>query len=522
MYSDLMLDDPVVASSVPVPESPNMMTHKLQRLFMGFHINEYKINSFSSSLIKQLYQLFFSSMIIPSTDPIYLNCVSIYYKYKKDYIKMKEYFLKSYEHGNTKLNLHKIYNLCNYSWIYDLSLLTHLDLSLNNISILSNDIGKLINLNSLDLSHNAITVLPDSIGNLVELKKINLTHNSVRTLPETAANLVQLMDFDISHNALAIFPNVIGKMINLTGLNLSHNSLSRIPCNIKNLTNMTRMSLSNNLLKGDFGLNHINSLTKLTFLNLGNNVLEIMPDISDLQNLSELNISNNKLYTLHNSIEKLENLKTLWVFPTFRSEIKNIKNSNPTYIFYKYYKHIEINSNKKMQYYISSFKQNPSVKKIKNIIEYYRSINNINTMIQYILLGCNNKLEVDINTFETLYEADLKKYMIDVKILTPAIEICIIQTLVNKKLVGWSYGMCKKFNIRNPKIEHIIQFIDNKMKFSKNEDCPICFDKTQLVPFECFGHYYCLDCMYKLYTSNKCPLCKIDPETVTKKRKYTE
>ena len=68
----------------------------------------------------------------------------------------------------------------------------------------------------------------------------------------------------------------------------------------------------------------------------------------------------------------------------------------------------------------------------------------------------------------------------------------------------WIYQMYKKYNIKEPKINRQMQIIDNKMKVS------ICFDEDNLILYECFAHYYCLDCLYQgVYKDKKCAVCRI-------------
>ena len=48
------------------------------------------------------------------------------------------------------------------------------------------------------------------------------------------------------------------------------------------------------------------------------------------------------------------------------------------------------------------------------------------------------------------------------------------------------------------------------MKVSIIDKCPICFDEDNLILYECFAHYYCLDCLYQgVYKDKKCAVCRI-------------
>jgi hypothetical protein len=54
--------------------------------------------------------------------------------------------------------------------------------------------------------------------------------------------------------------------------------------------------------------------------------------------------------------------------------------------------------------------------------------------------------------------------------------------------------------------------IRNKMNFSKDGECPVCFEDKRLIPFDCFGHFYCLDCDKKM---KKCGFCRIPKNLLT-------
>ena len=48
--------------------------------------------------------------------------------------------------------------------------------------------------------------------------------------------------------------------------------------------------------------------------------------------------------------------------------------------------------------------------------------------------------------------------------------------------------------------------LKNKMKYKQLNECPVCFTEKELIPFDCFGHFHCLDCDAKL---DKCSICRI-------------
>jgi hypothetical protein len=48
--------------------------------------------------------------------------------------------------------------------------------------------------------------------------------------------------------------------------------------------------------------------------------------------------------------------------------------------------------------------------------------------------------------------------------------------------------------------------LKNKMKYVKHEECPICLEEKELIPYDCFAHFFCVNCEKRI---NKCSLCRI-------------
>lgn len=71
-------------------------------------------------------------------------------------------------------------------------------------------------------------------------------------------------------------------------------------------------------------------------------------------------------------------------------------------------------------------------------------------------------------------------------------------------------GNCEKDTLKKllQDFELQIQFMTNKYKLKlENSMCNICFkENIDIIPYDCFGHYYCETCYLKM---NKCPMCKI-------------
>jgi hypothetical protein len=87
-----------------------------------------------------------------------------------------------------------------------------------------------------------------------------------------------------------------------------------------------------------------------------------------------------------------------------------------------------------------------------------------------------------------------------------------IQKILNKIPIEKVGEYCKKYNLKLPseyQMKH--QFMINKNKFSKNDECIICMDEKKIIPYDCFGHYFCEECYHQL---DKCPVCRVDKHPI--------
>jgi Leucine-rich repeat (LRR) protein len=84
---------------------------------------------------------------------------------------------------------------------------TKIFLTNNTLSLLSSEIGNLINLKELSVCLNKLTSLPNTIGNLINLKKLMLYNNQLSSLPSTIGNLINLVEFNLRNNKLTFLPN---------------------------------------------------------------------------------------------------------------------------------------------------------------------------------------------------------------------------------------------------------------------------------------------------------------------------
>lgn len=90
--------------------------------------------------------------------------------------------------------------------IWQLTRLTKLDLSWNNLTSLPESIGNLKNLQELNLNCNKLISLPESIRELTRLKELSLFTNQLTSLPESLCELL-INKAAYSGNILNIFLN---------------------------------------------------------------------------------------------------------------------------------------------------------------------------------------------------------------------------------------------------------------------------------------------------------------------------
>ena len=190
--------------------------------------------------------------------------------------------------------------------------ITKLDLSNNQLTHLSENIGQLTQLTYLNLSYNQLTHLPVEIGQLTQLIYLNLSNNKLINLPVEIGQLTQLTKLYLYNNQLTYLPVEIGHCTQLTILNLSKNKITHLPVEIGQLTQLTYLILSNNNLT-NLPI-EIGQLTQLTRLSLLKNKLTHLPiEIGQLTQLTNLVLYNNQLTHLPVDIGQLTQLTYLYL-----------------------------------------------------------------------------------------------------------------------------------------------------------------------------------------------------------------
>lgn len=149
-------------------------------------------------------------------------------------------------------------------------------------------------LEHLDLRLNNVTVVPNSIGRKYRsLKALSFNANPIKKVKPGIARLSHLEYLSFYGNMLTEIPPPVYKITTLQVIDLFDNRIEFLSPDIKNLQS-------------------------LKVLYLANNRLYRLPDeIGLLKNLEEVYVYNNRMDTLPASMDKLEKLRILWVNDNF-------------------------------------------------------------------------------------------------------------------------------------------------------------------------------------------------------------
>jgi leucine-rich repeat protein SHOC2 len=185
--------------------------------------------------------------------------------------------------------------------------LTSLYISNNKLNFLPDNFDRLINLQELDASHNKLTCLPDSISSLISLKSLRLHHNKITKLPKNIGKINKLEILILSYNELTEIPDSLGEMIRLSELYIQENQIKKLPNNIGSLVELWRLRTEGNQLAEI--PDSLGNLIKLKILFINKNKITKLPDsMGNLTSLMKLYIQDNQIRKLPTSFANLSSL----------------------------------------------------------------------------------------------------------------------------------------------------------------------------------------------------------------------
>ncbi|XP_026173768.1 leucine-rich repeat and calponin homology domain-containing protein 4 isoform X2 [Mastacembelus armatus] len=131
---------------------------------------------------------------------------------------------------------------------YDLSDITHADLSKNRLCELPEELCQFISLETLSLYHNGMRSLSSSLANLQALTYLNLSRNLLSSLPPSVFQLPLLRVLVVSNNKLSSLPAYIYSLTHLRQLDVSCNELQCLPAELGQLECLRDLNLRRNQL----------------------------------------------------------------------------------------------------------------------------------------------------------------------------------------------------------------------------------------------------------------------------------
>ncbi len=258
----------------------------------------------SNSMLAGSFNIFFRKRISQTQMNHALNIWENNINRNENRSTAKDRILECFQQRDTVLSLVNLNLKSLPEEIGNLTWLSELNLSSNQLTEVPNSLGNLTRLSKLHLNNNQLTELPGFIGNLTGLRTLKLGNNQLTELPGFIGSLIGLRWLDLSSNRLIALPDFISNLNGLHTLNLENNQLAALPDSLSNLSGLRSLKLDNNQLTvlPDF----IRNLTGLRWLGLSNNQLIALPDfIGNLTELRALCLDNNQLTSLPQSIFRL-------------------------------------------------------------------------------------------------------------------------------------------------------------------------------------------------------------------------
>lgn len=128
----------------------------------------------------------------------------------------------------------------------DLTYLTHLDLSHNQLSTLPQDLSERCqSVLQLNISDNQFQLLPQAVASLRFLSELSASSNKISLIPTEISALTQLRKLDLADNSFGQLPPEIGRLPALESLDLGGNTkLDELPSTIMALPRIQRIKVT--------------------------------------------------------------------------------------------------------------------------------------------------------------------------------------------------------------------------------------------------------------------------------------
>lgn len=204
-----------------------------------------------------------------------------------------------------------------------------LDLSEQNLRILSDDILKLKNLEELSLGSNPkldFELVFELLAQLEKLKFLDLQNSELQVIPDNISNLKSLEVLWLDDNFIEEFPEAIKKIENLKELKLFSNKLSQVSFKTGDLPNLEIIDLCyNEFTRFPVELALLPNLKEII---IWYNSIDVIPEgIGQFKRLEGIHLENNRLHFIPEQFSKLDSLKIL----SLRFNQLNSRSISPIY-----------------------------------------------------------------------------------------------------------------------------------------------------------------------------------------------
>lgn len=126
-----------------------------------------------------------------------------------------------------------------------------IDMKCTGLPMVSRLINNLTNITIIDLSHNNIAWLPDEFCLLMKLEVLIINDNSLSLLPDNFGNLVGLKELIVYRNKLSSLPASMSNLKELRLLDVYDNSLQEVPWHAVNLEHLQAIDIDVNYFSTD-------------------------------------------------------------------------------------------------------------------------------------------------------------------------------------------------------------------------------------------------------------------------------